>query len=159
MAVAPFGKGLLLMKNAVAFGAVFALAMLASSGSSASAQVLSRNALFNGLPDRILYNFNQGYGLPNATLARDASGNLYGTTSEGTLGSPNAGEVFKLVPNGRGKYKPVGVHAFGGYPLDGADPSGTLVVDSNRSDLWRDAAGRHGRMGIDIQAHADLPWL
>jgi uncharacterized repeat protein (TIGR03803 family) len=56
-------------------------------------------------------------------LLRDASGNLYGTASDG--GDSNFGIIFKLDPHG----KETVVHSFTGAP-DGAYPFGGLIRDA-----------------------------
>jgi uncharacterized repeat protein (TIGR03803 family) len=53
--------------------------------------------------EETLHNFMGGYAdgaYPNAILAQDEAGNLYGTTSEGGAAGCNCGIVFKLAPNG-----------------------------------------------------------
>lgn len=75
-------------------------------------------------PYRILHKFQAGAdgALPEAGLARDAAGNLYGTTFYGSNGS---GTVFKLDTAG----KKTVFHAFTGGG-DGASPTGDLIIDS-----------------------------
>ena len=62
---------------------------------------------------------------PIGNLVADRVGNLYGTTSEGGLGS---GTIFKLSPTGGGQWMETVVHAFQGQP-DGGFPYNGLVVD------------------------------
>ena len=52
---------------------------------------------------RVIYSFQTGSdgNSPISNLVRDAAGNLYGTTSEGGLGS---GTIFKLTPIGGGQW-------------------------------------------------------
>jgi uncharacterized repeat protein (TIGR03803 family) len=69
---------------------------------------------FGGQPDG---------GNPAAGLVRDASGNLYGTTSQG--GTSNLGTVFKLEPTGTETV----LYSFGGEP-DGAVPLANLIRDA-----------------------------
>jgi len=65
---------------------------------------------------------------PAAGVIFDASGNLYGTTSQG--GTYGQGIVFKLAPTSGGKWKETVIHEFAGYPADGANPAASLVFDS-----------------------------
>ena len=60
---------------------------------------------------------------PDASLIRDALGNLYGTTSDG--GTFGHGTVFKLDTTG----KETVLHSFAGVP-DGANPVASLIRDA-----------------------------
>jgi hypothetical protein len=62
---------------------------------------------------------------PNSTLLRDASGNLYGTTTDNF---DNFGEVFKLSSSG-GVWTYTILHTFTGGS-DGGLPYGPLVMDT-----------------------------
>jgi uncharacterized repeat protein (TIGR03803 family) len=76
---------------------------------------------------RVIYSFkteNDGNS-PISNLVHDAAGNLYGTTSEGGLGS---GTIFKLSPIGGGQWTESVVHPFEGPP-DGAFSYNGLVPD------------------------------
>jgi uncharacterized repeat protein (TIGR03803 family) len=64
---------------------------------------------------------------PIGNLVADRSGNLYGTTSEGGLGS---GTIFKLSSTGGGQWLETVVHSFQGQP-DGAFPYNGMVVDGS----------------------------
>jgi len=82
--------------------------------------------------ETVLYSFTgtSGDGAnPYAGLARDAKGNLYGTTYYGGLESCNnigCGVVFKLDTTGKESL----LHTFTGTEGDGANPSGGLVRDA-----------------------------
>lgn len=65
---------------------------------------------------------------PYASLVRDASGNLYGTTQFG--GTFARGTVFELV-NSSGSYMERVLYNFKGGSADGAGPVGGLVIDSS----------------------------
>jgi len=70
---------------------------------------------------------------PYAGLVFDASRNLYGATQNGgTYSQPwcteGCGVVFKLTPNGHGKWKETILHRFAKFE-DGLAPMGTLTVD------------------------------
>jgi len=68
------------------------------------------------------FEFSVDGGLPSGGLVRDATGNLYGTT---TVGGPlGHGVVFKLDPSGRETI----LHSFSSR--DGAVPFTTLLLDS-----------------------------
>lgn len=77
--------------------------------------------------ESVLYSFQKGNdgNSPISNLVTDDVGNLYGTTSEGGLGS---GVIFKLSPIGSGQWMETVVHAFQGPP-DGAFPYNGMVVD------------------------------
>jgi uncharacterized repeat protein (TIGR03803 family) len=76
--------------------------------------------------ERVIYSFQNGSdgNSPISNLVSDANGNLYGTTSEGGLGS---GVIFKLSPNG-GQWTESIVHSFSGPPDGGFSYNG-MVVD------------------------------
>ena len=76
---------------------------------------------------RVIYSFQTGSdgNSPISNLVRDAAGNLYGTTSEGGLGS---GTIFKLAPIGGGQWTESVVHPFAGPPDGGFSYNG-MVVD------------------------------
>jgi uncharacterized repeat protein (TIGR03803 family) len=77
--------------------------------------------------ERVIYSFQGGTdgNSPISNLVFDRAGNLYGTTSEGGLGS---GTIFKLSPVGGGQWTETVVHLFQGPP-DGAFPYNGIVVD------------------------------
>jgi uncharacterized repeat protein (TIGR03803 family) len=78
--------------------------------------------------ESVLYSFQQGSdgNSPISNLVFDNAGNLYGTTSEGGLGS---GTIFKLSPVGNGSWTETVVHAFEGPPDGGFSYNG-MVVDA-----------------------------
>src|SRR5436190_22031979 len=77
--------------------------------------------------ERIIYSFQNGSdgNSPISNLVSDTAGNLYGTTSEGGLGS---GTIFKLSRIGGGHWTETVVHAFEGPPDGGFSYNG-MVVD------------------------------
>jgi uncharacterized repeat protein (TIGR03803 family) len=77
--------------------------------------------------ESVLYSFQEGSdgNSPISNLVADNVGNLYGTTSEGGLGS---GTIFKLSPVGSGQWIETVVHAFEGPP-DGGFAYNGMVID------------------------------
>jgi uncharacterized repeat protein (TIGR03803 family) len=77
--------------------------------------------------ENVIYSFQEGSdgNSPISNLVFDSAGNLYGTTSEGGLGS---GTIFKLSPIGGGQWTETVVHPFQGPP-DGAFAYNGMVVD------------------------------
>lgn len=74
----------------------------------------------------VLYSFT-GQNGPQASLAMDPAGNLYGTSVEG--GQYDVGFVFKMTPSGSG-YDYSVLHNFTGG-TDGGYPYGQIVLDAN----------------------------
>lgn len=77
--------------------------------------------------EQVLYGFQAGQDGNSSisNLVFDAAGNLYGTTSEGGLGS---GTIFELARNGNGTWMESLPHLFAGPP-DGAFPYAGMVGD------------------------------
>ena len=80
--------------------------------------------------EELLYSFQPGSdgNSPISNLVFDAGGNLYGTTSEGGLGS---GTIFKLSPVAGGKWTETVVHAFEGPPDGGFSYNGMVANFGN----------------------------
>ncbi len=83
--------------------------------------------------ETVLHAFNGGDGSqPNGTLTFDASGNLYGITSQGgnykACLNIGCGVIFKLALGAKGHWTETVLHAFSGN--DGVSPTGTLVFDT-----------------------------
>lgn len=83
----------------------------------------------------VLYSFGAQAGQadganPDASLMRDAHGNLFGTTYGG--GAYGNGEVFELSPDGNGGYALNVLYSFGAQAnqTDGANPDAPLVEDA-----------------------------
>jgi uncharacterized repeat protein (TIGR03803 family) len=70
--------------------------------------------------------------VPQAGLAMDKKGNLYGTTFQGGVGGPPGryGVVFELTPVPSGGWTETVLHAFNGAS-DGANPAAGLLLDFN----------------------------
>jgi uncharacterized repeat protein (TIGR03803 family) len=84
-----------------------------------------------GTKETVLYSFgaqsNDGYG-PQAGLAMDASGNLYGTTPDGGL--YGGGTVFELVPGKSGSWTENILYNFG-EGTDGSAPVAGVTLDAS----------------------------
>ncbi len=93
--------------------------------------------------ERVLYSFGvtpDGVD-PQAGLALDASGNLYGTTYGG--GAFSHGTVFELV-NSSGNYTEKVLYNFTGTSGDGANPLAGLVIDASGNLYGTTVAGGSG---------------
>jgi uncharacterized repeat protein (TIGR03803 family) len=78
---------------------------------------------------QVIYSFGAGQDGNSSisNLVSDPSSNLYGTTSEGGLGS---GTIFQLTPNGDGTWSETLPHLFTGSP-DGAFPYAGMTGDGS----------------------------
>jgi uncharacterized repeat protein (TIGR03803 family) len=92
---------------------------------------------------QVIYSFGTGQdgNSPISNLVSDAAGDLYGTTSEGGLGS---GTIFELAPNGNGTWTETLPHLFAGPP-DGAFPYAGMAGD--RSGVFYGATVHGGTAG------------
>jgi uncharacterized repeat protein (TIGR03803 family) len=98
--------------------------------------------------ETVLYRFNGGSdGMgPTGQLVFDTSGNLYGTTVRGGIGTLNdCGTVFKLAPSPEGWTKST-IYSFGDYD-DGCHPVGRLVFDGNGNLYGATQNGGTGESG------------
>ena len=100
----------------------------------------------------MIYSFQTGSdgNSPISNLVRDAAGNLYGTTSEGGLGS---GTIFKLTPIGGGQWTESVVHPFEGPPDGGFSYNG-MVVDRFGNFYGATVHGGDGRRRLRLQVYA-----
>jgi uncharacterized repeat protein (TIGR03803 family) len=84
-----------------------------------------------GWTESIIYSFQGGATgdgqFPIGALTSDASGNIYGVTSQG--GATGNGTVFRLSP-GTGGWTETVLYAFKGGTTDGGNPVGKVVFDS-----------------------------
>ena len=83
---------------------------------------------------------------PMAGLARDAAGNLYGTTCYG--GTTGRGTVFKLTPSG-GSWTETTLHEFSGQ--DGNCPMGNLLLDASGNMYGTTADGGLYAVGVAFE--------
>ena len=110
-----------------------ALAIIAVVGSPlAQAQTLTVLHSFSGNPDG---------STPYGGLARDSSGNLYGTTVQG--GTSNLGTVFEATSTGTTTV----LHNFTGSP-DGSTPYGALAIDSSGNLYGTTIQGGTSNLGV-----------
>jgi uncharacterized repeat protein (TIGR03803 family) len=98
-----------------------------ANGIGAVYELSPRSSIVGEWKESVLYSFQEGSdgNSPISNLVADSVGNLYGTTSEGGLGS---GTIFKLSPVGSGQWMETVVHSFEGPP-DGAFSYNGMVVD------------------------------
>jgi uncharacterized repeat protein (TIGR03803 family) len=90
--------------------------------------VLGGAAIVHAQTETIIYNFDGTNGSnPPAGLVADASGNLYGTAYNG--GVYGDGALFELSPASGGGWTYQLLHSFS-RNIDGAYPSGTLILDA-----------------------------
>jgi uncharacterized repeat protein (TIGR03803 family) len=108
-----------------------------------------------GWREKVIYNFtggSDGSG-PQATLAFDAAGNLYGTASGGGIVSSacnvivGCGTVFKLTPGSNEQWTETTLYQFAGTP-DGWFPLAGLVVAPNGVLYGTTDAGGANNFGI-----------
>ena len=101
--------------------------------------------------EQVLYRFQAGQDGNSSisNLVFDAAGNLYGTTSEGGLGS---GTIFELARNGNGTWMESLPHLFAGPP-DGAFPYAGMVGDGTGVFYGATVHGGAGRRRRDLLVH------
>jgi uncharacterized repeat protein (TIGR03803 family) len=73
------------------------------------------------------------------------AGNLYGTTVDGGT-SCDRGVVYKLAPDGNGKWTYTVLHAFSGG--DGAVPEGNLILDDKGNLYGGTVLGSRDNNGV-----------
>jgi uncharacterized repeat protein (TIGR03803 family) len=78
--------------------------------------------------ETILHNFSEAEELPQGRLAFDKSGNLYGVTAGG--GTFGHGTVFELSQSADGPWTETIIYNFAGWPTDGVEPEGGLIIDA-----------------------------
>jgi uncharacterized repeat protein (TIGR03803 family) len=100
--------------------------------------------------ETILYSFTGGVDGNNvsAGVVMGKSGELYGTTIGGG-GKCGCGVVYKVAPQGKGRWKLTVLHRFTGY--DGAQPDANLVIDSKGNLYGTTAIGGAGGYGVAFE--------
>jgi uncharacterized repeat protein (TIGR03803 family) len=102
----------------------------------------------SGWTETTLYEFNGGSSdgaQPDAGLAFDKAGNLYGTTVQG---GAFCGTVFKLTPSGEGGWTESIIHSFGTQQNDGCEPTTGVMVDDSGNIFG--TAGNGGASGFGM---------
>lgn len=124
-------------------GKIYGTTYYGGTNGIGSVYELTRNEGSNWT-ERIIYSFAAGQDGNSSisNLVSDPAGNLYGTTSEGGLGS---GTIFELMPDGNGNWVETLPHLFGGSP-DGAFPY-TGMVGDRRSGVFYGATVHGGADG------------
>ena len=84
-----------------------------------------------------------------SSLVRDSAGNLYGMTNAN--GAYNLGNMFKLSP-GSGGWTYTSLHEFTGGS-DGANPRGSLILDSNGNLYGTTFAGGNSASSCSVNAN------
>lgn len=100
---------------------------------------------------------------PMGGVVLDASGSLYGTTTEGgdlnCYGDTNGcGVVFKVDPNGTETI----LHRFAGYPKDGDDPEYTNLVLDKKGNVYgitQDGGAYNGGLVYELSKSGKLTML
>lgn len=106
----------------------------------ASVLMLMGSALAVNPTEAVIYNFSPSFANPMYSLAADHSGNLFGTTSDGTS-SPD-GAVFELSRNSSGQWVETTLVNFNG--ANGSIPETALAVDSEGNVYGSTVAGGNG---------------
>jgi uncharacterized repeat protein (TIGR03803 family) len=118
-----------------------------------------------GWTERILHSFHQNGqdgSLPYAGLARDAEGNLYGTTSYGGplsgCDDSGCGTVFELSPSPKGQWTEKILLAFNPDESLGANPAASLTLDQD-GDLYGTAEnGGSASVGVVFELVRNNGW-
>jgi uncharacterized repeat protein (TIGR03803 family) len=101
--------------------------------------VFELSPVTGGWKYRVLHSFGSGTDgqIPNATLAFDSSGNLYGDTYQG--GTNGAGTLFTLIPQSNGTWREKVIYNFTAGS-DGGYPQAVLTMDSS-GNIFGTASG------------------
>ncbi len=115
-----------------------------TNGGGTVFELMPGPSAIGGWREKVLYNFGNGSNSdgfwPSAGLIFDASGNLYGTTTNGgsfqcfSYGY-QCGTVFELTPTAGGGWTETVLHVFNNNGPDGATPNAGLIFDA-AGDLY-----------------------
>ncbi len=127
----PYAKLILNPTTLALYGVAYGGGKASATTPSPSGTVFELTPAAHGLfKEKLLYTFKGGVdgSAPSGALLSDATGALYGTTSQG--GNANNGTVFKLVPPAKGNtWKKQILHTFSGP--DGSQPFAGLTADAS----------------------------
>ena len=101
----------------------------------------------DGWAENVLHKFGKGKdgAALSAGVVFDASGNLYGTTVKG--GANSSGTVFRLTPQGSGKWAEAILHSFKNNGQDGYWPDAGVVFDPAGNLYGTTSAGGTSTLG------------
>ncbi len=140
----PLFGGLVMDDQGNLYGTTISGGDLACGGGSGCGTVFMLN---NAGAETVIYSFTgtggDGTG-PSGALLRDAQGNLHGTTRSTGIYGRNGGTVFKVDPTG----KETVLFSFNGSDgLDGLNPVGAIVEDTQGNLYGATESGGHGVVG------------
>jgi uncharacterized repeat protein (TIGR03803 family) len=109
-----------------------------------------------------IYSFTGGSdgGAPEAVMALDAHGNLYGTTQVGGSGSCNCGTVFELSRSAHGVWTETTLYSFAGG-ADGSNPRYTNLIFDAAGNLYgvtEFGGTAHGGTVFELSPQAGGGW-
>jgi uncharacterized repeat protein (TIGR03803 family) len=123
------------------------------NGPSFAGTVFELSPSVTGWNETLLYAFQDTPdGFEPTGLARDAAGNLYGTTIYGGAHSNpqcihNCGTVFELSPNSSGGWSEAVIYNFTGGE-DGGNPQAPVIVDASGNLYGTTGNGGPGQVGV-----------
>jgi uncharacterized repeat protein (TIGR03803 family) len=128
------------------YGTTYQGGTLSACGGDGCGVVFKLSPSASGWKETVLHIFSGGKdgANPRAGLILDASGNLYGTTSQGGIAADcdgkGCGVVFELSPTSGGGWAEKELHSFTGGK-DGAQPWAGLIFDADGNLYGTTSAG------------------